>query len=136
VVLVSIAALLVGQVTHGRSGRIVRFALVGNAGDPHDMPTDPPMTPTLAESVATVEKANAAFPRGLEFPTQIARTGFRDDWKTLEASTLTLEGQIAEDRRLGLGVAKAASVTAWDARTRLETLRQLALNDGQRWAAK
>jgi len=130
VILMSMVAMFLGQVTHGRSGRIVRLGLVGNAGDPHDMPSNPPMTAPLAESIAIVDQANGVFPRGPEFVAQIARSGFRDDWEALDRATRTLEGQIAEDRRLGLGVAEAATVTAWDARTRLDTLLGLAAAAG------
>jgi hypothetical protein len=135
VILMSAVAMFLGQVTHGRSGRMVRLGLVGNAGDPHDMPRNPPMTAPLAESIAVVDQANARFPRGPEFSTQIGRSGFRDDWKALDQATRTLEGQIAEDRRLSLGVAEVATVTAWDARTRLDTLRGLATADGAAWPA-
>ncbi len=134
-VLMWTVAMVFRQFTHGRSGRLVRIGLIGNAGDPHDMPSNPPMTTTLAESVSIVDAANAAFPRGPAFPAQIARASFRDDWEALDGATRTLEGRISEDRGLGLGVAEVARVTAWDARTRLDALRALALGDGQAWAA-
>jgi hypothetical protein len=134
-VIMSATAMIVGQLTHGRSGRLVRLALVGHAGDPHNMPTDPPMTANLAESMAIVVTANGAFPRGPQFAGQVDRAGFRDDWEALDGATRTLEGRIADDRGLGLGVAETANATAWDARTRLETLRQLAIDHGQAWAA-
>ena len=92
------------------------------------------MTANLAASVTAVNAANAVFPRGPQFAAQIDRAGFRDDWEALDGATRTLEAQVADDRRLGLGVADAANATVWDARTRLETLRQLAMAQGQTWA--
>jgi hypothetical protein len=134
-VLMSIAAMIVGQVTHSRSGRLVRLALNGSEGDAGETWPDPPLTATLAESLASVNRANAVFPRGHDFPAQIDRSGFRFAWDALDAATVTLETQIADDDRLGIGVASAARVGATDARSRLETLHGLAVNHGQVWAA-
>jgi len=133
VALMWIASLIVAQVMPGRSGKMLRFALVGNAGDPYAPNADPPVTPALAQGIAIVDKANAAFPRGPAFPLQIDRAGFREDWDALDTATRALEGQIADDHRLGLDVASAARATAGDARRRLDTLRGLALDKGQAW---
>jgi hypothetical protein len=89
----------------------------------------------LVESVALVGRANVAFPRGPEFAAQIDRVGFRVDWDALDAATATLEVQIADDRRSGVGVASSATAMAQDARSRLDTLRRLAGDHGQVWAS-
>jgi hypothetical protein len=130
-----IAAQIVGQVSHGRSGRLVRLALTGYEGDPYEARVDPAVTATLAESVAIVDRANAAFPRGPGFPSQVSRLGFREDWDELDVATRTLEGRIADDYRLGLSVASGVRATASDARSRLDALRRHAFDDGQAWAA-
>ena len=93
------------------------------------------MTAELAESVRIVDRANAAFPRGAAFPTQVSRAGFRDDWDHLDGATRSLEDQIAVDRKLGLAVSSGATRVADDARSRLDTLRRLAGDQGQAWAA-
>lgn len=93
------------------------------------------MTAKLAESVALVDRANAVFPRGHDFPLQIDRSSFRFAWDALDAATGTLEGRIADDHRIGLAVASAAVATADDARSRLDTLRSHAISRGQVWAA-
>jgi hypothetical protein len=108
--------------------------LTGGEADPYDVPFDPPITAKLAESVGLVDRANAAFPRGVGFPTQIDRSGFRGDWEALDGATRSLEDRIAADFRLGLAVASGARVTAADARSRLDTLRRLAVEQGQAWA--
>jgi hypothetical protein len=135
VVLMAIAALIVGQLTHGPSGRLARLALVGSEGDPDDFWSDPPLTAKLAESVGIVDMANAAFPRGVTFAGQIGRAGFRVDWDALDGATRALEGRIADDDRLGRAVASAATAVAKDARSRLDTLRTIAVDHGQAWAA-
>jgi hypothetical protein len=129
-----IVAVVVNRVGSGSVRRLLVLALVGRDGDPDDLPYDPPVTATLAEGVARVAKTNAAFPRGLDFPIQIERADFRGDWDALDAATRTLEGGIAADRRLGLAVASTATAVAQDARSRLDTLRRLAVDDGQVWA--
>ena len=129
-----IVAVVVNRVGSGSARRLLVLALVGRDGDPDDLPYDPPVTAALAESVARVAKTNAAFPRGLDFPIQIERADFRGDWDALDAATRTLEGGIAADRRQGLAVASSATAVAQDARSRLDTLRRLALDDGQTWA--
>jgi hypothetical protein len=53
----------------------------------------------------------------------------------LDGATRSLEGRIADDHRLGLAVARATTATASDARSRLDTLRRLAVDQGQAWAA-
>jgi hypothetical protein len=129
------AALLAGQVATGRSGRLVQVAFGGPEGDPYRVRAEPAVTAQLAESVRVVERANSAFPRGPAFPAQISRAGFRGDWDVLDGATRSLEGRIADDHRLGLAVASAAASTARDARSRLDTLRRLAVDQGQSWAA-
>lgn len=135
VFLMWIAALIIRQVTNGRSGQLARVALAGSQNDPYAAQIDPPVTTKLAASIAAVDRFNAMFPRGPEFPRQVARTGFRDDWDALDDATRTLEGGIANDYRLGLVVASSATATASDARSRLDTLRRLAGAHGQAWAA-
>ena len=110
------------------------LALVGNHDEPEDAGYDPPLTATLAESQAIVDTANAVFPRGVEFPAQVDRPGFRSAWDALDSATRRLEGRIADGERLGTGVAATATATAEDARGRLETLRRLAADGGQGWA--
>jgi hypothetical protein len=122
------------RVVPSRSQRLVLLALTGSEGEPDALPFDPPITPKLAESKALVDRTNGAFPRGVGFPAQIDRTDFHTDWDALDAATQTLEGRIADDVRLGLAVASAARATAIDARSRLDTLRRLALDHGQAWA--
>ncbi len=135
VALMWIASMIIGQVTESRTGKMVRFGLVGNAGDPYAPHADPPVTPALAESIADVNTANSAFPRGPAFPMQVDRAGFRDDWEALDQATRSLERGIAHDHRIGLDVASAATATARDARGRLESLRGMAVDQGQAWAA-
>jgi hypothetical protein len=136
VVLMAIGALFAGQVAHGRAGRLVRLALIGSQDVPRHVPSDPPMTARLIESVTFVNRANSVFPRGPEFAPQIERANFRDDWDALDGATRTLENQVAEDYRLDMGVASEAEATAKDARSRLDMLRRLAGEHGQVWAAR
>lgn len=136
-ILMSLLAQLVGFLGRGRLrrlGGLVVLALVGDEGDPDALAIDPPITARLAQSVAIVDRANVAFPRGPEFPEQIDRAGFRSAWDALDAATATLEDRIADDGRLGLSVARVASATAKDARGRLDMLRRMAGDDGQVWA--
>jgi hypothetical protein len=135
-ILMWIVARLIAEVSHTRSAGLARLALTGNAGDPPGMRTDTPLTATLAACVECVDGANAAFPRGPAFPMQIEGSGFRANWEALDGATRTLEARIADDRRLGLGVAPAAAAKASDARSRLEMLRHLAAAEGQAWAAE
>jgi hypothetical protein len=100
------------------------------------MPSNPDVTVRLAEILAMVKTADAAFPRGRDFPKQIDRPGFRADWDELDEATRALERQMADDRRNYRGVAAAAVDRAEDARGRLETLRSLALGSGQLWASR
>jgi hypothetical protein len=133
-ILMGFAALVVRLVAPGQSRPLLLLALVGSERDPYEVAFDPPVTAKLAESLALVDRANAAFPRGREFPAQIDRAGFRDAWDALDAATGTLEGRIVDDHRLGVAVASAATATAKDARSRLDTLRNLAIDHGQAWA--
>jgi hypothetical protein len=134
-ILMGVAALVARFVAPHRYRPLLMLALAGIAPDPYEVPFDPPMTAKLAQDVALVDSANSAFPRGREFPTQIDRTGFRRDWDALEDATRTLEGAIADDFRLGLAVASGARATATDARSRLDTLRRLTIDQGRAWAS-
>jgi hypothetical protein len=133
-ILMGLLALVARVVAPARSQPFLQLALVGSRRDPYDVPLDPPMTARLAESVALVDRTNAVFPRGRAFAAEIDRAGFRGGWDALDAATSTLEGQIDEDRRLGLGAASSATATAQDARSRLDTLRRFAAGGGQAWA--
>jgi hypothetical protein len=135
VLLMAILALIVGRLTHSPAGRLARLALTGVEDDPDYMPSNPPLTARLEEILAAVKTANAAFPRGVDFPKQIDRTDFRADWDALDGATRMLEGQIADDLRNLRGVAAVATDRAEDARGRLDTLRSLAVDGGQAWAA-
>jgi hypothetical protein len=134
VIVMWLAAVVVQLVARGRIRPLLLVALVGSEGDSEVLPYDPPVTAKLAESVALVDRANAVFPRGHEFPLQIDRSGFRFAWDALDAATGTLEDRIADDHRIGLAVASAAVAAADDARSRLDTLRRLAVDRGQVWA--
>ena len=129
-ILMTIAAMIVERVVHSRWRRPLMVALVGNEGDPEDVPFDPPLTTRLTECMALVDRRNSVFPRGLAFPGQVERADFHEAWDALDDATRSLEGGIAADRHLGLGIARAASATALDARGRLDTLLRLA-NDGR-----
>lgn len=133
-ILMGIAALIASRVATGRPRRVLLLALVGSEPDPDDVPFDPALTPELAESVAAVDVRNAAFPRGPEFQMQIERAGFRNAWDALDKATSSLEARIAHDRALRLAVASEATITAEDARSRLDALRHLAIAHGQAWA--
>jgi hypothetical protein len=133
-ILTWVAAMGIRRLGPSRPRELLLLALVASQGDPDDVPVDPPVTARLAESVALVDRTNAVFPRGTQFPAQIDRAGFRGFWDALEAATATLEGRIADDLRLGLGVAATARATAKDARSRLDTLRRIAGHHGQAWA--
>lgn len=134
VILMSLVAAIVQGVSTGRARRILMLALVGNEGDPDEIPSDAPMTAKLAESVTLVDRANAVFPRGPEFSAAVDRVGFRFAWDALDAATTALEGRIRDDIRLGLGVASTVRATAKDARSRLDSLHRLAVDGGQTWA--
>ena len=134
-ILMWIAAQVLKIVAPRRSRRVLLLALIGSESDRSDVLLDPPVTTKLAESVALVDRANIAFPRGPAFPAQIDRVGFRVDWDALDAATGTLENRIVDEYRTGLGVASLATATAQDARSRLDTLHRLAVDDGQAWAA-
>jgi hypothetical protein len=135
-ILMWVVSLIVPRVAPGRSRARLLVALTGSEGDPEDVPYDPPVTARLAESVALVTRANDAFPRGPEFPVQVERDGFRPAWDALDTAIQRLEGQIVDDHRLGLAVASSALGVAKDARVRLDTLRRLASDSGQSWAAE
>ena len=133
-ILMGIATLIVRLVVRGRARPILMLALAGSQPEPDDVPLDAALTPDMAESVELVDVANAVFPRGPEFAEQVDRPGFRAAWDSLDVATTALEEQIAEKRRLGVGVAYRAVDTARDARSRLNTLRRIAADEGQAWA--
>lgn len=134
-ILMGVTALIAREIAPGRWRPLLLLALAGSEPDPNDVVIDPALTPELASEVVLVDTANAAFPRGPEFAAQIDRAGFRVDWDALDAATGTLEGQIAGDHRLGVAVGSKATTTAQDARSRLDTLRRLAVDGGQVWAS-
>ena len=135
VILMAVAAVVIGQLVHSRSGRLARLALAGSEDDPaRDVPSNPPITAQLTKCCEVVDQANAAFPRGPEFPAQVDRAGFRADWDALDSCTQTLERNIATERLLAIGVSAKAEATARDARGRLDTLRLIAVQHGQAWA--
>lgn len=129
--LMGVVASVVRLVPPGPSRALVLLALVGSQGDPEEVSSNPALSARLTTSVAQVDRTNAVFPRGLEFPAQVDRVGFRARWNALDGATATLERQIAEDQRLGVAVAIAATAAAKDARSRLDTLHRLAVNQGQ-----
>jgi hypothetical protein len=128
--LMTAVAKLVKRNDHGPSRWTLLIALVGGEGDQGSVPFDPPLSSELAASVAEVNRTNAAFPRGPTFPEQIDRPDFDAAWAGLDGATRTLEGQIAGEREHGLEIASVATETALDARSRLNTLRGLALRRG------
>jgi hypothetical protein len=134
-IFMGVLAVITRLAAPGRTRRLLLLGLAGNQGDPFDVPFDPPITAKLAATVGEVDRANVVFPRGLEFPMQINRAGFRSAWDALDAATVTLETAISDDHRLGRGVASEARATATDARSRLDTLHRLAVDDGQVWPA-
>jgi hypothetical protein len=133
-ILMGIAALIVRLVARGRTRQVLLLALAGSLPGPDDVPPEAVLTPDMAETVELVDVANAAFPRGPEFAEQVDRPGFRAAWDSLDAATTALEERIAEKQRLGVGVAYRAIDTARDARSRLDTLRRIAADEGQAWA--
>jgi hypothetical protein len=135
VIVMWIAALVISLAPQSRARTQLVLALTGNEGDPYEV-KNPPLTAGLTESMALVDRTNAVFPRGPGFEDEVDRPGFRSSWDALEAATCELEGRMAADYRLGLGVASAATVTSKDARNRLTTLRGFALARGQSFAAE
>lgn len=133
-ILLSIAAIVVRLIAPRRVRPNLLMALNASEDRP-GVEIDPPLTARLAASRTRVDAANAAFPRGVDFPTQIDRAGFRQSWDWLDSATRKLEERIVEDENLGKGVASAARDTAEDARGRLEMLRRLAAEGGQAWAS-
>jgi hypothetical protein len=129
-VVMVLAAALVEGVAKGRTPQVLLIALTGHEGDVDRHSFDPPVTAKLAESIARVDRTNAAFPRGVDFPAQVERADFSSRWDALDGATRTLEEGIADDRRLGLGVASQATATANDARSRLVVLSGIAANRG------
>jgi hypothetical protein len=135
VILMWLAALVVSLAPPSRARRVLVLALIGSEGDRSEE-ADPPLTTRLTESMALVDRTNAVFPRGPGFQDQVDRAGFRPAWDALESATRVLEGQMADDHRLGLGVGTAATVMSQDARSRLDTLRRFAVARGQAFAAE
>jgi hypothetical protein len=114
--------------------RILLLALAGSEGDLYDVPFNPPVTPRLAAIVALVDRTNAVFPRGMAFRDEIDRSGFRASWDALDTATCTLEEAMAEENQHGRGIPSTVAACAGDARSRLHTLRQFAVDAGQSWA--
>jgi hypothetical protein len=133
--LMATGASIVDRTVPGRARPLIVLALAGREPDPDDARLDPPVTARLAESVAAVERSNAAFPRGVDFPGQVDRPDFRVTWDALERATAALEGLIADDRGQGVAVASVAVARAVDARGRLDMLRTLTLERGRAWAS-
>ena len=129
-----IAAAIVRLIAPRRVRPLLLMALAAGRDTPAAK-LDPPLTARLATSRTRVDAANAVFPSGAAFPTHIDRPGFRGSWDLLDDATRTLETQIAEDQTLGKGAASSATNTADNARGRLDTLRRLAAEGGQAWAA-
>ena len=104
VIVMGILALIVHYIAPARFRRTLTLALVGSEGSPDDVPFDPAMTGQLAERVALVERRNAVFPRGHDFPAQVGRSGFREDWDALDdatRSTRAADRQRRQARRWG-----------------------------------
>jgi hypothetical protein len=134
-IVMGIVGMVARRVAPGRSRALLSLALTGGVRGEGDARFDPPLTAKLAESVAVVDRANGVFPRGLEFPLQVDREGFRAAWDRLSDVLERLEALIAADQKVGVVVATKAVATALDARTRLDTLRRIASDHGQAWAA-
>jgi len=132
-IVMRMAAVIVAAVAPRRARKLLLLALVASEGDPYDVPFNPPVTPQLAAIAALVQRSNDVFPRGMGFRAEVDRPGFRASWDSLDAATGRLEAAMAEDQRLGRGVASAVTAMARDARSRLDTLRQFAVEDGQSW---
>jgi hypothetical protein len=133
-ILMSITAMIVRIVVPVRLRPLLVMALNASKDAPAKR-VDPPLTARLTASRTLVDAANAVFPSGAGFPTHIERADFRRSWDSLDGATRVLETQIAEDETLGKGAASAAVATADNARSRLNTLRRLAAESGQAWAA-
>lgn len=132
----ALAGLVARLIAPVRMRRILFVALVGSEADPYDLPLIPKLSTRLAKRIGAVERANAAFPRGPSFPDEIDRSGFREDWDALDSATTSLEDGIAEDLKLGVPVPYVAIDTARDARSRLDSLRRLALDEGRPWPGR
>jgi len=132
-IVMRIAAVIVAAVAPRRARKLLLLALVASEGDPYDVPFNPPVTPQLAAIAALVQRSNDVFPRGMGFRAEVDRPEFRASWDSLDAATGRLEAAMAEDQRLGRGVPSAVTAMARDARSRLDTLRQFAVEDGQSW---
>ena len=128
-----IAALVVARFAPIERRQMLLLALMGRDTS-GIVAFDPPMTDALGADVERVDALNAAFPRGPAFMGQASLPGFRPTWEALDAATRALEGDIAEQRRLGLGVAQRAIDAANDARGRLDTLRRDAVAIGLAWS--
>jgi hypothetical protein len=134
-IVMGIVGMVARRVAPGRLRPLLSLALTGGDRGEGDARFDPPLTAKLAESVASVDQANGAFPRGLEFPLQVGREGFRAAWDRLSEVLQRLEALIAADQKVGVVVAAKAVTTALDARSRLDSLRRIASDEGQAWAA-
>ncbi len=130
-----VAAVVVARIAPVKWRPILLLALIGRDSS-GVVEFDPPMTAELSADVDRVDGLNRAFPRGSTFIGQVSVEGFRSSWDALDAATVTLERDIAEQRRLHLGVSERAIDTANDARGRLDTLKRVAVDGGQVWAVQ
>jgi hypothetical protein len=128
-----LASLVVARLAPPKNRPVLLLAMTGRDTS-NVVPFDPPMTAALADDVAAVDRLNGMFPRGRAFMDQSALPGFRATWDALDEATRTLEADIGDQRRLGLGISEHALETASDARGRLDALRSASGNSGQAWA--
>jgi hypothetical protein len=133
-VVMAIVASLVGRFAPISMRPTLLLALVGKEASSLDVRVDPPITPELRQRVALVDTANQVFPRGRAFLAQTELPGFEAAWTSLDGATRELEGLITDSIAAGTGVARVATDTATDARSRLETLRRAAAVGGRAWA--
>ena len=126
VVAMTIAAMIVERTVNGRWRRPLMLALVGSEGDPEDIPFDPPVTTGWPSAWRWSTGPTRRFPAASRSRARSSAPTSDEAWGALDGATSSLEGSIADDRRLGLGIATAASATALDARGRLDTLLGLA----------
>lgn len=131
--LMLLGSLLVARLAPRQHRQVLLLAMTGRDTS-GNVPFDPPMSAGLTDQVAQVDRLNGMFPRGRAFMDQSTLPGFRSTWDALDDATRTLEGEIDEQRRLGLGVSEHAAETATDARGRLDALREASTNSGVAWA--
>ena len=133
-VAMAIAAALVERFAPLSVRPTLLLALVGKEASSLDVRADPPITPELRSASRSSMRPTSVFPRGQAFLGQSDLPGFEAAWTSLDGATRDLEGLISDSIAAGTGVARIASDTATDARSRLETLRRAAAVSGQAWA--